>query len=123
MSSGKKTGPKKCFFSRAQKKCEKLFQNMVCFTCLSCQDTANTSLFGWFAMGAGSNKSEENTSIYDSCKNTVNTSMFAAKYIVFQVKYLTWSSNNNNNIVRICVACASDLGWGHVQMIGLGFSH
>ena len=28
---------------------------------LSCQNTANTTVFGWFALGAGGTKSKENT--------------------------------------------------------------
>lgn len=40
---------------------ENLCQNIVFFNCLPCQDTANTNVFGWFAFGAGSNKSEEST--------------------------------------------------------------
>ena len=39
--------------------CENLFQNMVFFCMLSCQNTASTSVFGWFALGAGSHTSEE----------------------------------------------------------------
>ena len=36
------------------KKCEKLFQNIVCFCMLSCQDTVNTIVFGWFSLRTGS---------------------------------------------------------------------
>ena len=36
------------------------------FYIVSCQNTANTSVFGWFALGAGSHTSEENTGIYET---------------------------------------------------------
>ena len=48
--------------------CENLFQNIVFFCMLSCQNTASTSVFGWFALGAGSHTSEENTGIHDTLK-------------------------------------------------------
>jgi len=32
------------------KNCEKLLQNIVFFFMLSCQNTVNTSVFGWFAL-------------------------------------------------------------------------
>ena len=45
---------------------EKLPPNIVFFGILSCQNAANTSVFRRFALRAGSNKSEENTGIYDT---------------------------------------------------------
>ena len=42
------------------------FKTSCVFCMLSCQDTANTTVFGWFALGAGSHTSEENTGIYDT---------------------------------------------------------
>ena len=45
---------------------EKLLPNIVFFCILSCQNAANTSVFKRFALRAGSNKSEENTDIYDT---------------------------------------------------------
>ena len=47
------------------KKCEKLFQNIV-VCMLSCENAANTGVFGWFALRVGSKKNEENTGIYDT---------------------------------------------------------
>ena len=41
------------------KKCEKLFKASLFFCTLSCQNTANTSVFGWFALGG-------NTGIYET---------------------------------------------------------
>ena len=38
------------------KNSEKLFQNIVFFGMLSCQNTVNTSVFGWFALRTGSKK-------------------------------------------------------------------
>ena len=35
------------------KKCEKLFQNIVFFCVLSCQNTVNTTVFGWFGLRTG----------------------------------------------------------------------
>ncbi len=48
------------------KKSDKLFQNIVLFCMLSCQNSANTRVFGWFALGAGSHTGEDNTGIYDT---------------------------------------------------------
>ena len=36
------------------KNCEQSFQNIVFFCMLSCQNTVNTSVFGWFALRTGS---------------------------------------------------------------------
>ena len=36
------------------KKCEKLFQNIVFFCMLSCQNTVDTTVIGWFALRTGS---------------------------------------------------------------------
>ena len=36
------------------KKSEKLFQNIVFFRMVSCQNIVNTTVFGWFALRAGS---------------------------------------------------------------------
>ena len=36
------------------KKCEKVFQNMFFFCMWSCQNTVNTTVFGWFALRTGS---------------------------------------------------------------------
>jgi len=44
------------------KKCEKLFQNIV-FWFVFLSNTANTSVFGWFALRAGSKQIEENIGI------------------------------------------------------------
>ena len=41
-------------------------QTSCFFGILSCQDAANTSVFRRLALRAGSNKSEENTGIYDT---------------------------------------------------------
>ena len=35
---------------------EKLFENIVFFCMLSCQNTVNTSVFGWFALRTASKK-------------------------------------------------------------------
>ena len=49
--------------ARAEKSC---LQTSCFFGILSCQNAANTSVFRRFALRAGSNKSEENTGIYDT---------------------------------------------------------
>ena len=41
------------------KNCEKLVQNIVFFCMLSCQNTVNTGVSGWFALRTGSNKMKE----------------------------------------------------------------
>ena len=48
------------------KKCKELLQNIVYLKDSSCQNPAKTSVFGWFALGAGSQESEENTGFQDS---------------------------------------------------------
>ena len=76
------------------KNCEKLFQNIVFFCMLSCQNTVNTSVFGWFALRTGSEKmkktvvfavhlkplvakSSQNTVFSTrSLKNSVNSDVF-----------------------------------------------
>ena len=69
-TSGGKNRAKNAWFlnwgAQAQK-CEKVFQSIVFVCMLSCQNTANTSVFGWFALGAGSHTTEENTGIYGTC--------------------------------------------------------
>ena len=76
------------------KKCEKLFQNIVFFCMLSCQNTVNTTAFGWFALRTGSEnmkktvvfavhlkppveKTSQNTVFSTwSLKNSVNSDVF-----------------------------------------------
>ena len=76
------------------KKCEKLLENIVFFCMLSCQNTANTSVFGWFALRPGSKKmkktvvfavhlkpivekTSQNTAFsMHSLQNSVNSSVF-----------------------------------------------
>ena len=76
------------------KKCEKLFQNIVFFCMLSCQNTVNTTVFGWFALRTGSEnmkkpvvfavhvkplveKTSQNTVFSTrSLENTVNSDVF-----------------------------------------------
>ena len=76
------------------KKCEKLFQNIVFFGVLSCQNTVNTTVFGWFALRTGREdmkktvvfavhlkppveKTSQNTLLSTrSLKNTVNSHVF-----------------------------------------------
>ena len=76
------------------KKCEKLFQNIVFFCVLSCQNTVNTTVFGWFALRTGREnmkktvvfavhlkplveKTSQNTVFCTrSLKNTVNCDVF-----------------------------------------------
>ena len=76
------------------KKCEKLFQNIVFFGMLSCQNTVNTTVFGWFALRSGSEnmkktvvfvvhlkplveKTSQNTVFSTrSLKNSVNSDVF-----------------------------------------------
>ena len=68
MSGGKNGAKIVCFLhcgARAAK-CEKLLQNTVCLCTLSCQNIANTRVFGWFALKPGSHTSEENTGIYET---------------------------------------------------------
>ena len=76
------------------KKCEKLFQNIVFFCMLSCQNIVNTTVFGWFALRTGSEnmkktvvfavhlkplveKTSQNT-VFSTrpLKNTVNSDVF-----------------------------------------------
>ena len=40
--------------------CGKLLENVVFFCMLSCQNTVNTSVFGWFALRTGSKKMKKN---------------------------------------------------------------
>lgn len=47
-------------------KCENLIQNIDVFRILSCSNIVNTRGFGWFALRAGSDTSEDKTSIYDT---------------------------------------------------------
>ena len=67
MSGGKNRAKNDLIFElRSARTCEKLFQNIDVFFCiLSCQNIASTSVFGCFALGAGSR--EENTGICDTC--------------------------------------------------------
>ena len=76
------------------KKCEKLFQNIVFFCMLSCQNSVNTTVFGWFALRTGSEnmkktvvfavhlkplveKTSQNTVFSTrSLKNSVNSDVF-----------------------------------------------
>ena len=46
----------------------KLFQNIVFFCMLSCQNNVNTTVFGWFALRTGSVKHEENRGICGTFK-------------------------------------------------------
>ena len=48
--------------------CGKLLENVVFFCMLSCQNTVNTSVFGWFALRTGSKKNEENHGICGTFK-------------------------------------------------------
>ena len=68
MNGGKNGAKNDCFVNCGARatNCEKLFQNIVIFCILSCQNTADTNVFGWFALGAGSHTSEENTGIYET---------------------------------------------------------
>ena len=54
--------------ARAEQLCDKLFQNIVFFCMLSCQNTVNTGVFGWFALRTGSKNSEENRGICGTFK-------------------------------------------------------
>ena len=53
-----------CIEEHELEKCDILLPNMVVFYIFVLSDTANTSVFGWFDLRAGSNKREENTGIY-----------------------------------------------------------
>ena len=46
------------------KNCEKLFQNIVFVCMLSCQNTVNTGVFGWFALRTGSKKMKKTVSAF-----------------------------------------------------------
>ena len=62
--SGGKNGTKNDCFLHELKKCEKVAsKHHLFYYMVSCQNTANTIVFGWFALGARSYKSEENTGI------------------------------------------------------------
>ena len=69
MSGGKnrvKHIKKSLIFDSGRKIAKNCLQTSCFFGILSCQNAANTSAFGRFALRAGSNKSEENTGIYDT---------------------------------------------------------
>ena len=65
MSGGKNTVKNDCFLNRGAW-AEKLWKNCLktsCFFCMSCQNTVNTSVFGWFALRTGS-KIMKNTMVF-----------------------------------------------------------
>ena len=69
MSGGKNRVKKSLIFDlrgKGRKIAKNCFQTSCFFGILSCQIAANTSVFRRFAWRAGSNKSEENTGIYDT---------------------------------------------------------
>ena len=69
MSGGKNRVKKSLIFDlrgKGRKIAKNCFQTSCFFCMLSCQIAANTSVFRRFALRAGSNKSEENTGIYDT---------------------------------------------------------
>ena len=69
MSGGKNKVKKSLIFDlrgTGRKIAKNCLQTSCFFSIWSCQNAANTSVFRRFALRAGSNKSEENTGIYDT---------------------------------------------------------
>ena len=69
MSGGKNRVKKSLIFDlwgTGRKIAKNCLQTSCFFGILSCQNAANTGVFRRFALRAGSNKSEENTGIYDT---------------------------------------------------------
>ena len=78
------------------KNCEKLFQNIVFFCMLSCQNTVNTSVFGWFALTTESKKMKKTVVFAVHLKPLVEKNI--AKHSVF---YAFAKKTNNDVFGRI----------------------
>ena len=104
--SGGKSRVKNCRFWMEEhelKNCEKLLQNIVFFFMLSCQNTVNTSVFGWFALRT-ENKKMKKTVEAPCWKNIAKHSVFytfaktvwlLAPWVTFLDDFRPWRCKNN----------------------------
>ena len=66
------------------------FKISIFFCILYCQNIANTSVFGWFALVAGSHTSEENTGICVTIKVLVEEAAWAQSVSPRGLRWLRW---------------------------------
>ena len=65
------------------KNCQKLCQNIVFVCILSCQNTVNTCVFGWFALRTGRKKLKKTVVVAVHLKPLVEKTSQNAKHNVF----------------------------------------